>query len=278
MKLAHRIALTLLLAVGVCSAQPRPYERIYVFGDSYSDNGAGYIDGNGPTAVAYFAQRMGLTLVPANGAPPDGMSLNFAVSGAQTGAGEGRNVKDSRLGYGMQNQVADFAALVEGGTIRFTPETTLFYITGGLNDRRLTGEETVANIERIIRELFGLGGRHFLIALLPTAIPSFSEVGQRLNPYLDKIPGEMRGELAGIDIRVSRWGAFFDEVMRNPSRYGITNTADKCAGRALFDEDATPCAAPEAYYYYHANHPSTAVHKVVGDMLYDEATTAASRP
>jgi phospholipase/lecithinase/hemolysin len=278
MKLVHRIALTLLLAGGLCSAQPKPYERIYVFGDSYSDNGAGYIDGNGPTAVAYFAQRMGLTLVPANGAPPDGKSLNFTVSGAQTGAGEGRNVKDSRLGYGMQNQVADFAALVEGGTIRFTPETTLFYIAGGLNDRRLTGEETVANIERIIRELFGLGGRHFLIALLPTAIPSFSEVGQRLNPYLDKIPGEMRGELAGIDIRVSRWGAFFDEVMRNPSRYGITNTADKCAGRALFDEDATPCAAPEAYYYYHANHPSTAVHKVVGDMLYDEATTAASRP
>jgi phospholipase/lecithinase/hemolysin len=29
------------------------YTRLYVFGDSYSDIGAGYIDGNGPTAVFY---------------------------------------------------------------------------------------------------------------------------------------------------------------------------------------------------------------------------------
>ena len=33
---------------------------MYVFGDSYSDIGAGYIDGNGPTAVAYLGWLMGL--------------------------------------------------------------------------------------------------------------------------------------------------------------------------------------------------------------------------
>jgi len=31
-------------------------------------------------------------------------------------------------------------------------------------------------------------------------------------------------------------------VLRDPRRYGIENTTDKCVGRALFDEDATPCA------------------------------------
>ncbi len=36
------------------------YSRLYVFGDSYSDIGAGYIDGNGPTAVAYLGWLMGL--------------------------------------------------------------------------------------------------------------------------------------------------------------------------------------------------------------------------
>jgi phospholipase/lecithinase/hemolysin len=59
-------------------------------------------------------------------------------------------------------------------------------------------------------------------------------------------------------------------VFRSPSDYGIENTKDACAGRAIFDEDATPCAKPSAYYYYHAGHPSTAVHKMVGEKVYAE--------
>ncbi len=35
-----------------------PITRLYVFGDSYSDIGEGYLDGNGPTAVAYFADHL----------------------------------------------------------------------------------------------------------------------------------------------------------------------------------------------------------------------------
>ena len=66
------------------------------------------------------------------------------------------------------------------------------------------------------------------------------------------------------------WGSFFDEVIHNPAAYGIVNTKDACAGRAIFNEDATPCPKPSAYYYYHAGHPSTAVHKAVGEKLYAE--------
>jgi len=58
--------------------------------------------------------------------------------------------------------------------------------------------------------------------------------------------------------------------MRNPSSYGIANTKDACAGRKIFNEDATPCPKPSAYFYYHAGHPSTAVHKIVGEKLYAE--------
>ncbi len=39
-------------------AADRPYTMLYVFGDSYSDTGAGYVDSDGPTAVAYLAQRL----------------------------------------------------------------------------------------------------------------------------------------------------------------------------------------------------------------------------
>jgi phospholipase/lecithinase/hemolysin len=244
--------------------------RLYVFGDSYSDTGAGYVDGNGPTAVAYLAERLGFGLVPANAKDTAGKSLNFAVSGAQTGGGSGHKVKEALLGWGMRNQVDDFAERVRSGKIKFRPENTLFFIAGGLNDKRLPTETTVTNLKGEIRTLYELGGRRFLIALLPTAIPSFSEVGKRLDPALAHIPDEMAAELPEASFGVSNWGLFFDDVMHNPAKYGIENTKDACAGRAIFDQDTTPCPKPAAYFYYHAGHPSTAVHKIVGEKLYEE--------
>jgi phospholipase/lecithinase/hemolysin len=244
--------------------------RLYVFGDSYSDNGAGYVDGDGPTAVAYLARRLGLELKPATAQTAASDSLNFAVSGAQTGHGAGRNVKDAQLGRGMMEQVDDFLLRSKARRVEFDSNTTLFFLAGGLNDRRLPSADTVANLETEIRKLYEAGARRFRVALLPTAIPAFSEVGVRLNPALRRIPEEIGAQLPEARIGLSNWGGFFDEVMQNPPRYGITNTADKCAGRAIFDEDPTPCANPAAFYYYHAGHPSTAVHKVVGDKLFEE--------
>jgi phospholipase/lecithinase/hemolysin len=245
-------------------------KRIYVFGDSYSDTGAGYLDGNGPTAVAYLAERLGLSLAVPNAANANTQGINFAVSGAQTGRGAGRKVKDALLGRGMVDQVEDFASRVQSKSIVFDPDHTLFFLAGGLNDRRLPGAETVANLKGEIRKLYDLGARRFRLALLPTAIPAFSEVGLRLNPELQRIPSEVQTELPGVQVSLSHWGPFFDEVYRNPSEYGIENTKDACAGRAIFDEDAAPCAKPSSFYYYHAGHPSTAVHKAVGEKVFAE--------
>lgn len=257
-------------------AAAKKFDRLYVFGDSYSDIGGGYLDGNGPTAVAYLAKRLGLTLMPSNAPNASGQSLDFAVSGAQTGRGSGRKVETATLGYGMVNQVDDFAARIASGDIKFNPETTLFFLAGGLNDRKLESATTVGNLEGEIKKLYALGARHFALALLPTAIPSFSAVGQRLNPELSKIPGEIAGEVPGAHIYLSHWGLFFDEVMHDPAAYGIANTTDACAGREIFHQDATPCATPEKYFYYHAGHPSTAVHKIVGDKLYTELVASSA--
>ncbi len=251
--------------------------RLFVFGDSYSDTGAGYVDGDGPTAVAYFARRLGIDLKPAPRMSSGADSLNFAVCGAQTGRGDGRAIKDVLLGRGMANQADDFAARVRERQIVFDPATTLFYLAGGLNDRRLPTAETVANLEGRIRTLYEAGGRRFRIAILPTSIAAFSDVSLRLNPAIAEIPARLEAQLPGATIALSRWGEYFDEVMREPARFGITNRTDKCAGRAVFNEDATPCATPSAYYFYHAAHPSTAVHKIVGDRLFDETGAGARR-
>ena len=269
----HPVAVATLLFGTVLAAHTQtstPVTRLYVFGDSYSDIGEGYLDGNGPTAVAYMAEHLGVRLYPSNTTDLSNKSLDFAISGAQTGSGKGHKVKSALLGYGMRDQVDDFAAKVRSKELAFDPKTTLFFIAGGLNDRKLTSETTVTNLEDEIKSLYDLGARRFEVALLPTAIPSFADVGIRLNPRIAGIPTELTPKLPGAEIKLSDWGRFFDEVMQHPDRYGITNTVDACAGREIFDEDTTPCAHPETYFYYHHGHPSTATHKAVGGMLFEE--------
>lgn len=268
----------LFATVVAIAAQPQPYNRLYVFGDSYSDIGEGYLDGDGPTAVAYFAKELGLRLRPSNASQIRNASLDFAIRGARTGEGSGSKMEGVLLGYGMQNQVNDFAALLGSHKINFAPRKTLFFIAGGLNDSKLPTETTVANLENEIKTLYSLGARHFTLALLPTAIPDFSSVGQRLNPALALIPQQLAKELPKAHIRLSHWGEFFDEVMHSPEQYGIHNTTDACAGRALFRQDTTECHSPADHFYYHAGHPSSAVHKIVGEKLYRELLTEPLPP
>ena len=250
------------------------YSRLYVFGDSYSDIGAGYIDGNGPTAVAYLGWLMGLQVAPSTASKAAGKSLVFAVSGAGTGEGEGRHVKEALLGYGMTNQVRDFAVRVKSGEIVFEPQTTLFFLAGGLNDGRRDTAFTLENLRQELRILRELGGRHFTIALLPTKIPQFAAVGLRLNPAYEQF---VRQEAAAVDLDLwlNHWGAAFDEVMDHPAAHGIVNTTSACAGRAIFDQDSTPVGDPATYFFYHEGHPSTAVHRIVGKALFEEI---AARP
>jgi hypothetical protein len=271
-----------LLMAGPVWAQPRPaappaappkpttaYTRMYVFGDSYSDIGAGYIDGNGPTAVAYLGWEMGLPIVPSKAPDAAGKSLVFAVSGAQTGEGGGRRIKDARLGYGMVNQVRDFAARVTSGEIRFDPDTTLFFLAGGLNDGRRETSATLANLRDELKTLRELGGRHFTIARLPTKIPQFAAVGQRLTPAYEQFVRE-EAAAAKIDLWLNGWGAAFDDVMEHPAAYGIVNTTHPCAGRAIFDQNPAPACDPATFFFYHDGHPSTAVHRIVGRKLFEE--------
>lgn len=261
------LSVVLLLVCGdVLRAEP--WNMLFVFGDSYSDSGAGYVYGDGATAVVHLAEGLAIPFTHANDPQRAGKGLNFAVSGAQTGSGLGRRIEDKVLGLGMWNQVEDFISRVKSGEVKFDPERTLFFIAGGLNDVRVPTETTVANLCNEMRLLHRAGARHFMIALLPTKIPGFGITGRRLNPALAKIPEIF--QMDGATVRISRWGEFFDAVYDNPKAYGILNITDACAGRALFGEDPTPRGDPKTYYFYYSGHPSAAVHRVVGERLLNE--------
>jgi hypothetical protein len=259
------------LAIGSLATRPEKssstsgYTALYVFGDSYSDIGARYLDANGPTAVAYFAQAMGIPLTYPKDPNALGKSLDFAAVASTTGEDKGQG---KWCCQGMMDQVNDFATRVRAGTISFKPDSTLFFLEGGLNDKKIDTDVTIANLTREIHMLQELGGRHFTLSLLPTKIPDWADVGKRLNPAYQGLVVDLQKQ--GVDIRLNHWGSYLDEIIENPSRYGLFNTTSQCAGRALFKEDSTPCARPDTYFYFHGGHPSTAVNKIVGGKLYQE--------
>jgi phospholipase/lecithinase/hemolysin len=254
-----------------------PYTMLYVFGDSYSDSGSGYVDGNGPTAVVYLAQRLGIPFTYYGDSGSTGKGLNFAVSGAQTGEAAGRRFPTGPfLGFGMQNQIDNFVQFSKNGFIsKIDPESTMFFFAGGLNDGSSPDGFTRTNIESEIETLYGLGARRFMVAVLPTKIPQFAVAGTRLNPELEKIPAEELARHPDIRIANSHWGSFFDEVITHPTNYGFTDTTTRCAERAFRQEKIDACSRPDTHFFYHEGHPSTAAYRVVGDMLYQEAITKA---
>ncbi len=267
--------LTLLFTAPLCSAQTS-LQRLYVFGDSYSDTGRGWIDTNGPTAVGYLARDLGLDLVPSNAARLENKSLNFAVSGASTGENVGFPVEGGLLAFGMQNQVSEFATLLKAHRTSFDPDTALFFIAGGLNDSKLPIPQVVSDLETIVERLYALGARHFRITRLPEKIPGFGPNSIRLNPAIAGIPADMHAKLPDADVRLSNWGLFYDQVLDQPTQYGFTDTQNACAGRSIAHEDTTPCASPQTHFYFHKLHPSAATSKIVGDKLYAELNPTPS--
>lgn len=241
---------------------------LFVFGDSYSDSGAGFVYADGPTAVVYLARGLGIPFTHARDADRAGKGLNFAVSGARTGADEGAKLGPAVMGRGVWTQVEDFAERVHAGEVKFDPAHTLFFIAAGLNDVRVPTETSVANLRNEIRLLYAAGARHFRVALLPTKIAGFAVTARRLNPAIAGIPTSLR--LEGATIELSHWGEYFDAVMDNPRAYGILNTTDSCAGRASIGVKPVEKGDPATYYFYYDAHPSTAVHRAVGEMMLRE--------
>jgi phospholipase/lecithinase/hemolysin len=269
-----RVVLTLALLAATLPAQiqTRPYTALYVFGDSYSDTGAGFPYADGPTAVAYLAQRLSIPFTYYGAPDAKNKSLNFAVSAGKSGSGPGhREAPNALFALGMKEQVEEFAALLHSGQIKFDPANTMFFLAGGLNDRGTPAGYTRTNLEAEIDTLYALGARRFQVALLPTHIPAFASAGTEFNPEIRRIPEDERNRHPDIRIANSNWGPFFDEVITHPATYGLTDTTTPCAGLPTIGAVAPHCASPETHFYFYTSHPSTAAHRAVGNMLYKES-------
>src|SRR5450631_4356336 len=129
LRLASLLTAAFLSATTFAQAPSRPYTALYVFGDSYSDTGAGFQYADGPTSIAYLAQRLNIPFTYYRDPNSAGKSLNFAVSAGKTGSDAGDAEGTNAIFHlGMKNQVEEFATLLKSGKIKFDPAQTMFFL------------------------------------------------------------------------------------------------------------------------------------------------------
>jgi cholinesterase len=306
---------TLIVVADLLMAtQPRPapaaalqqtsgvVERLYVFGDSYSDGGNGYAlvkkppsppyqarYSDGMTAAEYMAQAFGFTLHHSEnpGAPADA-SLNFAVSGAWTSHKNNDAAIDGKTG--LLDQIVSFEQRLKAGKARFDPEKTLFFIAIGTNDLlfgNIAGQDNrglvadaLRNVETAARLLHANGARHLAIATVPmidrtprgSALPpekatAIAGTVPALNDGYRRLAAKLRADLKA-DVFSLPWGRYYDELMSNPVAFGIAE-AGSCIRNA--PRGTTVCPDPQRFVFFDALHPTTAAHRVVGYRLATES-------
>jgi hypothetical protein len=125
------------------------------------------------------------------------------VSGALSGRGKGRKIKEALLARETVEQVDDFAGRVKSKRVEVARRRHDVLSCGKAEPWPAAAWEVVANLEARCASCTRRGGRRFRVALLPAGIPASREPGLRLNPQLRRIPADMRAELTSAEIAMS---------------------------------------------------------------------------
>ncbi|MEO5739702.1 MAG: SGNH/GDSL hydrolase family protein [Vicinamibacterales bacterium] len=275
-----------------------PITSLYVVGDSLSDQGNGFIltggafpplpydqrASNGPVAVEYFANALGVPLA-ASGAG----GTNYAVVGAATGLVGTPPFATENVAAILYGQAAleGTSLLSQTGDILGTgplaDPNALFFVWGGANDLFIdpslaTAGNAIDNLAAIISMLYGGGARQFLVPNLPdlsltpsgTSLPPAQKAGLQLlsigfNAGLaDALNG--LSVLPGIDIEQFDTFGLFNAILANPAAFGFSNTSTPCITGDL-QAGGVVCADPGSYLFWDSVHPTTAAHRVLGNAF-----------
>ena len=83
---------------------------------------------------------------------------------------------------------------------------------------------------------------------------------------------QLQAEFPDAVFGLSNWGPFYDSILENPTKFGITNTTDPCFNFAT----GTACSDPDKHFYYFIVHPSDVAHHIVGNDLFTEVLALPS--
>ena len=269
------------------------FKEIYVFGDSLSDVGntfnvtldpdtgevyppPPYFQGrfsNGPIWVDYLAQDLGLTPTPymdvATGGAIPTEGINFAFSGATTGTD---NTTIPFVLPGLQQQINNFTAAN-------TPadSNALYIVEAGSNDYLGAGvtDPTVPvnNLSTAVTSLYNVGARNIIVVNLPDlgSLPG-TRGDSQISNYLNALTSAHNSGLAttldflsqnpNINIIPLDLNSLFGRAIAAPEEFGFTNVTDSCLSTAGV------CTNPNEYLFWDPIHPTTAGHKLVGELAF----------
>jgi outer membrane lipase/esterase len=266
-----------VMAIHAASAQQ--FTNMIVYGDSLSDSGRlfaitggtqpaspPYFQGrfsNGPVWVERLAPALGFTFNPAT---------NFAVGGAESGTG-------GPVGVATQVNTLSAATPVSA--------TTLVVVWAGANDflnRAATTPPTVlvpqvvGNVAAAVGTAAARGGKTFLVGNLPDlgqtpggragGAAQSASLGGLTQIYNSALTGALTGLESARNVRIVVMNTFglFNDVLTNPSLYGITNTTVPCITTAGATGACATAQAAAGTLFFDPIHPSATAHAVLANF------------
>lgn len=262
------------------------FNQVYVFGDSLSDDGNGFIPtggqlppsppyfqgrfSNGPVWIEQLIPRLGLNLTP---------ETNVAFGGATSGT---FNVNTERLpaGFpplpGVQTQIDGYISAANVADPR-----SLYVVWAGSNDylgaRSTDVQGVLNNIALAITKLTNIGARNIMVPNLPNLgiTPLATSLGPEAAQGLTQLSAAHNAGLATLIETLDRNPAvniipvdvegLINQAVTNPADFGFTNVRDPLL--------VQPSNNPSQYLFWDDLHPTTAAHSFVGDRAL-RATTA----
>ncbi len=273
------LGLVLAVFVATTRASEECVPELIVFGDSLSDNGnlyavvgvppsPPYFEGrfsNGPVWVEVLAARLDLDADEVR---------NFALGGAKTGTDN-----FAVPGFpGVLTQIDTFVAESTG-----TDPDALFVVWAGANDffgeiddppARITA--AVTNIATAVATLTGVGGKRFLVPNLPdlgklpdllAGDPAVAEGATQISlAFNAALAPTLEGLEAQLGIEIIQLNVFslFDEIIRDPGAFGLTDVTSPC----LQVEPPGLCDTPDENLFWDGVHPTAAGHRIIADAAF----------
>jgi phospholipase/lecithinase/hemolysin len=282
----ERLEIRALRTAG-CLPAAAPFDHLYAFGESMSDNGNFYrlsgqpvapYDGgrftNGPVWVEYLAHDLGL-------------GANRLTDLAYSGAGSGTSnvyIADTNsplYATGLQTQVNGFLASHPSADPK-----ALYTVWIGTNDyarHPADPKDVVANIATAVGRLAAAGAQNILVANLPdlATLPGIRNLGPRTaqlsalaathDADLAAALGTLAGQYGNAHIMSLDIRALYNQMLTNPGTFGFTDVTDSALGNTVFiSQPPSPTTDlwktnPSAVLFWDSIHPTTAGHQVIAD-------------